>query len=101
MDRNFGALSRLISFQQKWTDKHDCRLHRNQPIHLDVGDHRGLRLQQSVHPSQRLFLRRVHALHELTQEFLARPIGVETRRVYEVSACLAVGFIDFLRFRLG
>jgi hypothetical protein len=40
------------------------------------------------------------ALDELTQEFLARPIGVEIRRVYEVSACLAVGFIDFLRFSL-
>src|ERR1700730_16176012 len=31
------------------------------------------------------------ALHELTQEFLARAISVEVRRVNEVSACLAVG----------
>jgi hypothetical protein len=29
--------------------------------------------------------------HELTQEFLVRAIGVEIRRVDEVSACLAVG----------
>jgi hypothetical protein len=38
------------------------------------------------------------ALHELTQEFLARAIGVEIRRVDEVAACVAVGLIDFLRF---
>src|SRR5580704_14459566 len=40
------------------------------------------------------------SLHELTQEFLARAAGVEIRGVYEVSARLAVGFIDFLRFSL-
>jgi hypothetical protein len=40
------------------------------------------------------------ALHELSEEFLARAISVEIRRVNEVSACLAVGLIDFLRFRL-
>ena len=39
------------------------------------------------------------ALHELTQEFLARAISVEVRRVNKVSACLAVGLIDFLCFR--
>ena len=40
------------------------------------------------------------ALDELTQEFFARAAGVEIRRVNEVSACLAVGLIAFLRFSL-
>ena len=40
------------------------------------------------------------ALNELTQEFFARAAGVEIRRVDEVSACLAVSLIDFLRLDL-
>ena len=40
------------------------------------------------------------SLHELTQEFLARAGGVEIRRVNKVSARLAVGVINFLRFSL-
>jgi hypothetical protein len=40
------------------------------------------------------------ALDELAHEFFARAAGVEIRRVNEVSACLAVGIIDFLRFVL-
>jgi hypothetical protein len=38
-------------------------------------------------------------MNELTHESFARAVGVEIRRVNEVSTCLAVGFIDFLRFR--
>jgi hypothetical protein len=41
------------------------------------------------------------ALNELSYEFLARAVGVEIRRVNEVSACLAVGLLDLQRFRLG
>jgi hypothetical protein len=41
------------------------------------------------------------ALNELTHEFFARAVGVEIRRINEVSTHLAVGFIDFLRFRLA
>ena len=40
------------------------------------------------------------ALDELAYEFFARAARVEIRRVNEVSACLAVGFIDFVRFVL-
>ena len=40
------------------------------------------------------------ALNELTHEFFARAAGVEISCVKEVSACLAVGLIDFLRFIL-
>ena len=40
------------------------------------------------------------ALNELTYEIFARAAGVEIRRVNEVSACLAIGVIDFLRFSL-
>ena len=40
------------------------------------------------------------ALDELTHEFFARAAGVEIRRVNEVSSCLAIGLIDFLRFSL-
>jgi len=40
------------------------------------------------------------ALNELTYEFFARAVGVEISRVKEVSACLAVGLIDLLRFAL-
>jgi hypothetical protein len=39
-------------------------------------------------------------LNELSKESFARTVGVEVRSVNEVSACLAVGLIDFLRFRL-
>jgi hypothetical protein len=39
-------------------------------------------------------------LNELTQEFFAPTAGVEIRRVNKVSACLAIGLIDFLRFSL-
>ena len=46
------------------------------------------------------FLRSRRLGIELTQEFFARAAGVEISRVKEVSACLAVGFIDFLRFVL-
>ena len=38
------------------------------------------------------------AFDELTYEFFAGAAGVEIRGVQEVSACLAVGLIDFLRF---
>src|SRR5580700_3229275 len=41
------------------------------------------------------------ALNELTQESFARAVGVEIRRVNEVSARLAIGLIHFLRFSLG
>jgi len=40
------------------------------------------------------------ALEELTHKLFARAAGVEIRRVNEVSACLAVSLIDFLRFVL-
>ena len=40
------------------------------------------------------------ALDELAHEFFARAAGVEISRVKEISACLAVGLIDFLRFSL-
>jgi hypothetical protein len=39
-------------------------------------------------------------LDELTHEFFARAAGVEIGHVKEVSACLAVSLIDFLRFSL-
>jgi hypothetical protein len=37
-------------------------------------------------------------LEELTHELFARTAGVEIRRVDEVSACVAVSLVDFLRF---
>jgi len=37
---------------------------------------------------------------ELTRKFFARAAGVENRRVDEVSACVAVSLVDFLRFGL-
>jgi hypothetical protein len=40
------------------------------------------------------------ALRELSKEFLTGAAGVEIRGVNEVSARLAVGLIDFLRFVL-
>ena len=40
------------------------------------------------------------ALDELAYEFFARAARVEIRRVNEVSARLAVGLINFLRFSL-
>ena len=41
------------------------------------------------------------AMNELAHESFARAVGVEIRRVNEVSTRLAVGFIDSLSFRLG
>ena len=40
------------------------------------------------------------ARDELNHDLFARAAGVEIRRVKKVSAGLAVGFIDFLRFVL-
>jgi hypothetical protein len=40
------------------------------------------------------------ALNELTHEFFADAVGVEIRRVNEISTCLAVSLIDLLRFSL-
>jgi hypothetical protein len=40
------------------------------------------------------------SLDEVPHDFSARSAGVEIRSVSEVSACLAIGFIDFLRFVL-